>query len=95
MAKDSSGNMVLKWLPLIGIIVLLGGGFMAWGRAGERISNNEQKIEKIDKRVVEEFKKIRIEQREWRKRDAADRKRYDATLQSVQNYLNSLRPPTP
>ncbi|KKM97245.1 hypothetical protein LCGC14_1170080 [marine sediment metagenome] len=91
--KDYSA--LLKWIPIAGFIVLLGGGFMAWGSADERIDNNKEKIEAIDKRVIKEFDKIRQDQREWRKRDAEDRKRYDATLRGVQAFLNSLRPPTP
>jgi len=94
MANNSNGtSLFFKWLPITAVIALVGTGFITWGRTAEKVQNNKEKIEAIDKRVINEFDKIRREQRDWRKRDAADRKRYDATLQGVQTYLNSLPKP--
>ena len=84
-AKDSNGfKRILPWIGIIiTITVLSAGAFVTWGRTAEKVYALEQRYEAIDKRVVEEFKKVRNEQKEWRKRDSEDRKLIQTLMRDI------------
>ena len=88
MAMNGKLKNLLPYLAIVGVVVTMLTFSAKWGATTEKVQANERQIKMMDRRIADEFKKQEARDKEWRKRDADDRKRLERLMQTIINKMD-------
>lgn len=87
MAMNGKLKSYLPYLAIVGVMVTLLTFAAKWGSTTEKVLALERNQEKVEKRIMYEFQKMRTEQKQWRARDTEDRKRQEKLMQKMYDKM--------
>lgn len=88
MAVNGKLKSLLPWLgAIITVLVILTTFSAKWGSTTEKVNALEKNQKRTEKLMLYELQKLENQNKQWRARDAEDRKRQDKLLQKMYDKL--------